>query len=78
MLEAQRSKTLFWPFGQVMVASAALFMLFAFGFVQSVLGQSIGQLASICASICAAFIIASLTQLVLKARQLRRTGHAAQ
>lgn len=69
MLAAQRAKALFWPFSQAMVASALLFMLFAFGLVQSVMGQSIGPLASIGVLICAALVMASVAQLTLQARQ---------
>ena len=69
MLAAQRAKALFWPFSQAMAASAVLFMLFAFGFVQSVMGQSIGPLASIGVLICAALVMASVAQLALQARQ---------
>ena len=35
VLAAQRAKALVWPFGQAMAASTLLFVLFVFGFVQS-------------------------------------------
>lgn len=69
-LATLRAKALFWPFSQAMVASALLFMLFAFGVVQSVIGQPIGQLASMSVLIAFAIILVSLAQLVLIARQL--------
>lgn len=66
---AQRTKALVWPFVQAMAACVVLFGIFAFGFVQTVSGSSIGQLPSLAALVCASFVFASLAQLVLQGRR---------